>query len=64
MDQAARAAYVIAQAACATAEIEAMRARNLVDVAAERPPFYNFDDFMAVQEKYCIGHNAVIEYLR
>jgi hypothetical protein len=60
-----KAAFIIAQAACANAEIAAMQARNFADLCIPNnpnPPFYKHDDFMAVQEKYLIGHNAVISF--
>lgn len=60
------AAFVIAQAACATAEIEAMKRGNmdaeharLKTGAPEFPP-YGADDFRAVIEKYGIHYNAVL----
>jgi hypothetical protein len=64
MDQSARAAFVNAQAACALAEIAAMQAANQSRVADGQGVMFQHGDFMAVQEKYLIGHNAVIQYLR
>lgn len=64
MDQTARIAFVIAQAACAQAEAAAMTAANQADAYAGRPPSYGFLSFMDLQNKYLIGHNAVIEYMR
>lgn len=53
-----KAAYVIAQAACAMAEIAAMQARNARFSGPDK--YHEPKDFDAVIEKYCIGHNAVI----
>jgi len=69
MDQQARAAFVIAQAACANAEIAAMQAANeqalvspIRSVKVELP--FKYADFVAVIDKYQIGWNSVISYLR
>lgn len=64
MDPQARAAFVIAQAACAQAEIAAMQAENTEREQRGLSPAYGYGQFMAVQDRYLIGHNAVIEYLR
>jgi hypothetical protein len=60
----ARAAFIHAQAACATAEIAAMQAANQQRAAEGNSPAYGEDAFMAVQSRYMIGHNDVIDYLR
>lgn len=64
MDHAARCAFVHAQVACAMAEIAAMQAKNAQceyeGVSAE----YDAADFRAIENRYMIGHNTVIEYLR
>jgi carbonic anhydrase/acetyltransferase-like protein (isoleucine patch superfamily) len=64
------AAYVIAQAACANAEIAAMQRTNAdveaikvardSNVAWDKVP-YSANDFRAVIERHCIGHNAVMQ---
>lgn len=54
-----QAAYVIAQAACASAEIAAMQAANQAQAGK-----YSEQDFLAVIDRYCIGHNAVISTFR
>ncbi len=54
------AAYIIAQAACANAEIAAMQAANEVDKRAERSLTYDAQHFLALTDRYCIGHNAVM----
>ena len=64
MDHAARCAFIYAQVACAMAETAAMQASNQIAAQRDLPVQWNYSDFMAVQDKYCIGHNAVIEYLR
>lgn len=59
MDMNARAAFVVAQAACMNAELEAMKAENLI-----RPNAFSPSDFRALPDQFLVGHNAVIEYLR
>jgi hypothetical protein len=54
------AAFVIAQAACANAEIAAMQARDRL-WAQNGLGTYADHDYLAVIEKYCIGHNAVLQ---
>lgn len=54
-----KAAFVIAQAACANAEIAGMQAMDRA-WAAQGHTTYNDLDYKAVIEKYCIGHNAVL----
>lgn len=64
MDIQARAAFIVAQAACANAEIAAMQAENQQRAAIGASPAYTEDQFRAVPDQYQIGWNAVIEYLR
>jgi hypothetical protein len=64
MNNEARCAFVQAQVACAMAEIAAMQARNQQLADEGVGPHFTYDHFMEVQNKYLIGHNAVIEYLR
>jgi hypothetical protein len=54
-----QAAYIIAQAVCAMAEIAGMQA---MDRAWEKQGYstYNDLDYAAVIEKYGIHHNAVL----
>lgn len=59
-----RAAFIQAQAACAMAEIAGMQAENQHRLSLGHSIAYGHDAFMAVQDSYLIGHNAVIEYLR
>ena len=55
-----KAAYVFAQAVCAMAEIEGMKADNAMVALRDGYPMYVLDDFNRVIEKYGIHHNAVI----
>ncbi len=64
MDQNARAAFIIAQAACAQAEIAAMQIANQVRLANGEAPAYTPEDFRAVPDQYQIGWNSAAEYLR
>ena len=55
------AAYVIAQATCANAEIAAMQANNIAsERRGERYAPHAPAEFLAVPDKYCISHNAVL----
>lgn len=63
MDQEARCAYIIAQAACANAEIAAMQALNQHRLSLGQSIAYDESAFMSIQDKYMISHNAVIGYL-
>jgi hypothetical protein len=64
VDEQSRAAFVIAQAACANAEIAAMQAENQQRLSEGLSIAYGADAFRAVESTYLIGHNAVITYLR
>jgi hypothetical protein len=52
-----KAAFVIAQCVCATADIEAMKAAN-AQYPQHQP--YGEEAFSAIPEKYGIYHDAVI----
>lgn len=54
------AAYVHAQVACAMAELFAMLAANTERQSQGYSAAYDEAAFMALQEKYCISHNAVL----
>jgi len=54
-----KAAYVFAQAVCALAEIEGMKAENRQREYCGNAMAYADSDFLAVIEKYGIHHNAV-----
>lgn len=52
--------YVFAQAICALAEIEAMKAANFEREQQGYALAYGEDAFYNVIEKYCIHHNGVL----
>lgn len=54
------AAFVIAQAACAMAEVAAMQAQDRAWEKAGLNQYSEFD-YRAVVNKFCIGHNAVMQ---
>lgn len=54
------AAFVMGQAACASAELLSMVAANALDAQAGRPPSHSPSDFAAVPDRYTVGHNAVL----
>jgi hypothetical protein len=64
MDQNARAAFVVAQAACMNAKLASMLEQNIADRAAGRSVTWQPYDFEELPDQYLVGHNAVIEYLR
>jgi hypothetical protein len=64
MDDMARAAYVMSQAACAMAATAGMQAENAMRVAAGHRPVWGESDFAKIESEYMINHNAVVEYLR
>lgn len=64
MDAAARAAFVQSQAACMNAELAAMQAANLERVSNGHSIAYDEAAFLALPDKYQLGWNTVIEYLR
>jgi hypothetical protein len=64
MDQLARAAFIISQAACANAEVAAMQAANQRQISEGKALLHGPEDFRNVERIYHIGHNAVLEYLR
>lgn len=55
-----KAAYIIAQAACAMAEIEGMKAENMQRQQRGESMAYVEDDFIGIPDKYGIHDNAVI----
>lgn len=54
------AAYIISQSVSALAQIEAMKAANVERLAEGKALAYDEAAFFAVQDTYCIGHNAVL----
>lgn len=64
MDNLARAAFIIAQAACATAEVAAMQAENAAAEKSGETPPWTGDAFRDVPNNHQISWNAAISYLR
>ena len=64
MNEEARAAFIVAQAACANARIAGMVAENQHRLSLGQSIAYDEAAFTAIETEYMIGHNAVIEYLR
>ncbi len=60
MDEQQQAAYVIGQAVSAMIECESMKADNERCRRQGVEDAYCEGAFMALQEKYCISHNAVL----
>lgn len=60
MNDAQKAAFINAQAACALAEIAAMQAANALPLSLRGRALYTEDDFRAVPDRYGIHHNAVL----
>ena len=58
-----KVAYINGQVACALIEMEAMKAANHERQQRGESDNYGEEAFMALIEKYCINHNAVIGYL-
>lgn len=63
MDAQQKAAFIMAQAACASIEAVGMVATNQEYVAAGRPPPYRETDFERLINKYGIHQNAVVTFL-
>jgi len=59
MDDAQKAAYITAMAACAQIEAAAMLAHNQA-VPPNHHSRYEYTEFMALIDKYGIHHNAVL----
>lgn len=64
MNAESRAAFIIAQAACAQAEIAGMQAENQHRLSLGHSIAYGEEAFAAVPVRYGIDHNAAISYLR
>lgn len=54
------AAYVQAQAVAAVADIEGMKAENELRRSQGQAIAHSYDEFIAVQDRYCLGHNAIL----
>lgn len=63
MNQESRAAFIIAQAACAQAEIAGMMSENMLAMVTQKDLIYTKADFDDLIMKYGIHHNAVLTYL-
>ena len=63
MNQQARAAYVISQAACLNAAIAGMVAENKKREALGQSMAYVEEDFNATIDEFGMSHNAVLLYL-
>ena len=57
-----KAAYIIAQAACANSEVAGMQAENQDRLANGLSIAYDEAAFAAVIERYGIHHNAVVTF--
>jgi hypothetical protein len=57
-----QAAFIMAQAACAMAEIAGMQAENQHRLSVGQTITYFEDAFIAVIGRHVIGHNAVISF--
>lgn len=55
-------AYIMGQVASALIEMEAMKATNQEREHRGESPAYGYDQFMELQVKYCVSHNAIISY--
>ena len=64
MNEIQKAAFVFSQSICAYGEIEAMVAANKEREHRGESMAYSEQDFMAVIDKYCISHNAVVNLFR
>lgn len=64
MTEQGKAAFIIAQAACAQIEAISMQEYNRRDERAGRPATFQPVDFANLIDKYVIGHNAAIGFMR
>lgn len=58
------AAFVFSQSVCALAQIEAMKAENVMRSIRGESPAYGEDNFLLITENYGISHNSVVEIMR
>lgn len=58
-----KAAYIMAQTACAIAEIESMKAANWMREDQGYTIAYGEEAFAAIPDKYGIHHNAVCAFM-
>lgn len=59
-----KAAFIMAQAACAFAKVASMQAVNLAQTAAGEPPPYRADDFDAVFGEFLITNQQVVKFFQ
>lgn len=59
-----KVAFIMAQTACASAEIAGMTAANLDRACQGEEMAYGGGEFFAVIKKYGISHNAVITFFQ
>jgi len=64
MNEEQKAAYIFSQGVCALIELESMKQANKEREWKGQMIAYGEEAFMELQEKYCIGHNAVIGFFR
>lgn len=64
MDETQKAAFIMAQTACMLAEMEAMKAANRTRQRNDFSDAYGEDEFLALADKFGIGHNAVLTLFR
>lgn len=59
-----QAAFIMAQAACAMAEIAGMQAENQHRLSLGHSIAYGEDAFKAVMSRNMIGHNEVVSFFQ
>ena len=64
MNEAQRIAFFSAQIVCAQAEIESMKAANVAREAQGYAQAYGEEAFREVVNKYGLGHNDAITFLK
>ena len=56
--------YILSQIQCAAIECAAMQAENEHRISCGNSIAYGYDEFMELQNKYGIHHNAVLSLLQ
>lgn len=64
MDENQRLVFMYSQITCANIEMAAMQVEDKYYVLEGGYPVHSRQDYLALIEKYGIGHNSVIEYIR
>lgn len=62
MDNAQKAAYIIAMSACVQAEAMGMMAENQFQASLGQSPIYRFSDFENLINKYGVHNNAILTF--